>query len=323
MYQPIQGGHRAAATIGFIISILVAVFGALLCLGGIGQAVATPAARIRTGQSQGAAIGLAIFGFVLTVLFIFVAIRLEHRMRRHQPAAQAWANGPGWTPSGPGGPGAAWAPPSPVGAGPAAATVAPGGTAQFGSAAIPTPTGSEVPPAQWGGNALPTTTGRRYRGSRRYSPGTAIFFTALCGVVALLLVGAAIQIHSEADRSSLVQHHGIARTASVVSVDNSYHSSRGGGYYTADIGVTFSPPVGSATSTTVRYPGQSSDYAGEQVSILIDPKDARYAEYPGDPDTQSFDWIAATVGAVFFGVFFVLLLRGSIRMISHHRAVSR
>ncbi len=132
----------------------------------------------------------------------------------------------------------------------------------------------------------------------------------------------AVVTHGEGIRSSRVQHQGIRRTATIIAAQNHYHSSRGGGYYTADITVTFSPPVQGQTITVVRFPGRFDAFPGQTQTILIDPKNAGYAEIPGSPSTQSWTWILLLVFAVLFGVLDALLIREFLKLRRHRRSVT-
>ena len=174
----------------------------------------------------------------------------------------------------------------------------------------------------WTAAAPPRARPLRIRPGRgRYSPGSAIFAIVLfTGVAAGMVVGA-IVTHGEAARSSRVQHHGIPRTATIIAAQNHYHSSRGGGYYTADITVTFSPPIERQTITVVRFPGRFNAYPGQTQAILIDPKNAGCAEIPGSPSTQSWTWILLVVFAVVFGVLDVLLIRAFLKLRRHQRSM--
>ena len=177
------------------------------------------------------------------------------------------------------------------------------------------------PAAQaWTATSPPRSRTLRMRpGHRRYSPGSAIFAIVLFTGVAAAMVAGAVITHGEGARSSRVQHHGIPRTATIIATHNHYHSSRGGGYYTADLTATFTPPVQGQTITVVRFPGRFNAYPGQTQQILIDPKNAGYAEIPGSPSTQSWTWIVLVVFAVLFGVLDALLIRSFLKLRRHQR----
>lgn len=156
----------------------------------------------------------------------------------------------------------------------------------------------------------------------RYSPvAMAINVILFTGGSVGFAVGAVV-MHSDADRSARVQHHGIPRVASVQSFRNNYHSSRGGGYYTADIYVSFTPPVEGTTTTVVHYPGHVDPPVGADYRVLVDPTDPGYAELPGSPSTKSWTWILLVVFAVLFAGLDLLVGRAYYRLWQHRRSAT-
>jgi hypothetical protein len=179
-------------------------------------------------------------------------------------------------------------------------------------------TGARDPGATSG--ELPRIATRR-RG--RYSPLTlAIYLVVMIGVSIGLAVGA-VFVHSDGRRSALVQHHGIPRVATVAGVQNHYHSSRGGGYYTADIYVSFAPPYRGRTQTFVHYPGRVQAPAGTQMQVLIDPTDPAYAELPGSPATKTWAWILMAIFAVLFAGLDLFVGWVFLRLWRHGRSFAR
>ena len=136
-----------------------------------------------------------------------------------------------------------------------------------------------------------------------------------------LIVGTFVT-HAEALRSGRVQHHGVARVATVLSVHNTWHSTRGGGYYTAQVSASFVPPDGDRTTTVVHYPGHVTASVGTRYSVLLDPTDPGYAEFPGSAATRSSSWIVMLLFAVFFGLFDVFWIRGLYRQCQHRRGAT-
>lgn len=127
--------------------------------------------------------------------------------------------------------------------------------------------------------------------------------------------------HSEADRSALVQHHGIPVVATVAAVKNTYHSSRSGGYYTADVRMSLSAAVAGRSETVVHYPGRVEAVTGSQLRILMDPRDPGYAEVPGTPATKSWSWVVLIVFAVLFGALDLLFATTWVRLRRHRRSI--
>lgn len=57
---------------------------------------------------------------------------------------------------------------------------------------------------------------------------------------------------------------------------------------TETLDVRLGSPVGGRSATTVHVPGDSASYANDAtIQILVDPQDAGYAEFPGQPLTTS------------------------------------
>jgi hypothetical protein len=177
-------------------------------------------------------------------------------------------------------------------------------------------------PPDGGRSELGSPFGMPRRRGRRYSPvavGFQVFvFTA---VFIGMLVGTVVT-HSEAVRSARVQHHGVARLATVLSVHDSYHSSRGGGYWTATVDAAFVPPDEGVSNTVVHYPGWMSSQPGSRYTVLLDPTDPGYAEFPGSPATKSWSWVLLLVFALVFGVIDGLLVRTHLRLWRHRRGVA-
>jgi hypothetical protein len=254
---------RGRYVVGFVIAVIVGIIFALAALGGVIGAASTSSYRAHNHTTFGGDIALAVISGVIVIVCILVGAHFEHRLRRHNPAAQSWG----------------------VNAG-----------AMSGS--------------------MPRI------GRKRYSPLTAsIYFVVLTAMPIGLAIGA-VFVHADADRSALVQHHGIARTGTVLRLDNHYHSSRGGGYYTADVYMSFIPPIDGRTQTVAHYPGRVDDPAGIRLQILVDPKDPGYAEFPGSPSTRSSAWILLIVFAVALACVDVFVGRAFVRLWRHRRAFS-
>ncbi len=179
----------------------------------------------------------------------------------------------------------------------------------------PAPMVSVRVPGGWAGSPRARRLARR-----RYSPvATAIQFLVFTAFAVGMLVGTFV-IHSEATRSDRVQHHGVLRAGTVTSVHNTYHSSRGGGYYTASVHVSFTPPFDGRDTTVVHYPGRFDAGDGSPYPVLLDPSNPGYAEIPGYPATRSWSWIVTLVFAVLIGVLDFFVGRSLYRMRRHRRA---
>lgn len=152
------------------------------------------------------------------------------------------------------------------------------------------------------------------------SPGVMSFQLLIFTGLSIAFIVGAVRSHSAADRSALVQHHGIAREATLLTVKNSYHSSRSGGYYTADLDMSFEPALGGQTITVVHYPGQVHALPGSRFQILVDPADPGYAELPGAPATKSYMWIVLLAFAALLGLVDAIFVRAFIRLRRDRRA---
>lgn len=160
------------------------------------------------------------------------------------------------------------------------------------------------------------------RSRRRYSPAVMVFEALLFAGMTIGFAVGTVVTHANANRSNRVQHHGALRAAEVVSVRNVWHSSRGGGYYTADVAADFQPPLDGRTATVVHYPGHVGASQGSVYRVLVDPSNPAYAEFPGAPATRSSAWIVMLVFTVLFAVVDVFLGRLAYRLLRHRRMAS-
>lgn len=80
--------------------------------------------------------------------------------------------------------------------------------------------------------------------------------------------------------SNYTQHHGIPDSGTISNVTNNYS---GRGNWWAAVQITLDRPVDGAASTTVTVGHAVSSPDGTPVTVLVDPQDPAYAEYPGRP----------------------------------------
>jgi hypothetical protein len=120
-------------------------------------------------------------------------------------------------------------------------------------------------------------------------------------------------------RSSYVQHHGIRANATVESVVNTQHCSRGGCNYTSAIFVTLSPPIDGAQTTVVHSPDFSNLFFGLQVPVLVDPQEPSYAELPGSMFEYRWSWILLLLLGVLFAWLAIVEGRVLRRLLTHRR----
>jgi hypothetical protein len=177
----------------------------------------------------------------------------------------------------------------------------------------------DVTPARTAGSAARSARRLPAR-RRRYGPvSTAVVLLLFVGGVIGCIAGA-ISSHSQAVRSSFVQHHGTEATGTVDSVDNAQHCSKNGCDYTAAIVVALSPPVDGARTTVAHYPDFSDLTSGERVDVLVDPKQPGYAELPGSAFKSSWEWVVLVVIAVLFAGLAVLDAVALRKLLAHRRA---
>jgi predicted anti-sigma-YlaC factor YlaD len=155
----------------------------------------------------------------------------------------------------------------------------------------------------------------------RYGPVSAGVITALFGLLTVGLAVGAILYHSQADRSSLVQHHGTRAIAIVFLVGNRAGCTRRSCTDTAAILARLSPPVDGSSGTIVHYPAYSPLVPGDHVTVLVDPKDPGYAEIPGATFERPDSWIVLAVLTLLFGALAVSEGRALRPLLAHRRAI--
>jgi hypothetical protein len=150
---------------------------------------------------------------------------------------------------------------------------------------------------RWDYDDLAPPGGRRWRRSRRRALAAPIM-TSLALLMYLGVVTGfaayAVNLHAQAALSSYVQHDGVHRTGGIVRIQNIEHQdTRGGPWYSALITVTLAPPMEGHSTTVVHDPHGSNLIVGEGLEILVDPQQPGYAELPGQPFGQNWQWIFA------------------------------
>jgi hypothetical protein len=149
----------------------------------------------------------------------------------------------------------------------------------------------------WDDHYLAPAGGRRWRrnGRRaRYAPIMMSFALLMYLGAVIGFAAYAVNLHAQAALSSYVQHDGVHRTGGIVRVRNIEHQdTRGGPWYSSLITVTLAPPIDGHSSTVVHDPNGSNLIVGEGLEILVDPQQPGYAELPGEPFGQNWQWIFA------------------------------
>jgi TRAP-type C4-dicarboxylate transport system permease small subunit len=146
--------------------------------------------------------------------------------------------------------------------------------------------------------------GDRVRRGRAIATGLTLgifaLFTVLCAITAVL-------DQSAATRSGYTQSHGVRATATVMVVGEQKKCGAGAEAceYTAEILARLSPPVNGTAGTFIHYPGYSKLDRGQNVTVLVDPKQPTYAEIPGARFATQSRWIVYAILAFVFAVLSV------------------
>lgn len=111
------------------------------------------------------------------------------------------------------------------------------------------------------------------------------------------LIALAVVTYNQGAHSTFVQADGLPDTGLVQQVNNIRLKSS----WTAEITVALTRPVGDAATTVVHFPDKSSLHEGWTVSVLLDPDNPTYAEFPGTPSAGRHAWLAPTVFACIVG----------------------
>ena len=169
--------------------------------------------------------------------------------------------------------------------------------------------------------AVPVGTARRALGFHRYAPRNAALQTAVLAGGGVAFVVLAVSTYSRAQHSAYVQNHGLHGSASVLSAEDVAHASRSGTHYTCQLTVSLVPPVDGVISTVVYYPARCQLGVGDRTPVLIDPHQLSYAELPGSPNTEAWQWIAAVGAGVLFGAEAGLMLWFRLRLARHRSTI--
>lgn len=156
---------------------------------------------------------------------------------------------------------------------------------------------------------------RRRHHSPRYFRNMGLSFFGF-GLIALAVTFVGI---SDADKTSLVQGHGLARTGTVIRASNSRVCDRGCSY-TARITVRLAQPISGVSVTTIHTPFTVRLSTGESVRFLVDPREPSWSEFAGHPFYRPVAWIAPLGLALFYWLLAAFGLRSWRRRL---RAIAR
>jgi hypothetical protein len=150
---------------------------------------------------------------------------------------------------------------------------------------------------------------RLRRHHHRFSPASMTAFCGFTTCVTVALVVFGIQAQALDSRSAFVQGHGIRATGTVLAVHNhQYCQAVGGGagktacIPRADVQVRLSAPVHGVRTTVAYYPYLSFLRRGQPVTVLVDPHQPGYAEFPGHRYRGAGGWIIFAVAAMVVGL---------------------
>jgi hypothetical protein len=161
-------------------------------------------------------------------------------------------------------------------------------------------------------------------GRRRvHTPGAAVGVALITTAMACIGLVGIFAGYSGAQRSSYTQSHGVSETAVADNVQNiASHSSHGGTTYTSQITVTIQHPAVGDGSATVYGNGRTSVQPGDTLTVLVDPKQPSYAEFPGVPYDTTSSWVLALVFTLVVGCIAGFAWRNAVLMLLRHRRVS-
>ncbi len=283
--EPGRTRRRLLLWLELVIAVVLAVVLGLLAIGFLGTALANrqPSGTTRVGQIVGALVCAGLLYLATRWM-----IRVEHRLRRNQPIAQAFAR--------------------------ACAAPAAEGTVSTAGAADATGTAPSARPDRLRSSRT------RGRGRRHYGPAGTSVIAAVFGAATIGLAVGAASTYSQGVRSAFVQSHGIPAAAIVDTVDNTQQCSRSSCDYTAAIVVTLKAPVRGATTTVVHYPDSSDLVSGESIVVLVDPQQPGYAELPGTKFVNAGDWVILAIMAIVVASLTVLEVQAARRLFAYRRA---
>ncbi|HEX3426752.1 MAG TPA: hypothetical protein VHT30_11510 [Acidimicrobiales bacterium] len=170
------------------------------------------------------------------------------------------------------------------------------------------------------GFSLPPPSRRHVWGRRRRTPHSHLFYACVFGGMSLFMIFVTVATYHSAQRSSFVQHHGIAAPATVAQVEKEVHNTRSGSYTTVNVVVQLMTPVDGHSRYTIDTEASTPPApVGGGVTILIDRNDPSYAELPGEPrDTIT----AVIVCVVIMALFAAVAVAEEVLHLRHRGAVS-
>jgi hypothetical protein len=166
-----------------------------------------------------------------------------------------------------------------------------------------------------------TRRGTRRRRRRQYGPVAISIFLALFALGTVGCIAGAIAFYNQTERSSYTQDHGTRAQATVVYVDNTQSCGRYSCTWSAAITVSLSAPADGVSATVVHYPGYSNLSDGQQITVLVDPKQPDYAEVPGHAFAAAWSWITFVLLGIACGWLTYLDARRLRVLLAHRRTV--
>jgi hypothetical protein len=123
----------------------------------------------------------------------------------------------------------------------------------------------------------------------------------------IAVVPEAVVDHSHAEHSAYVQAHGVREVGTVLMVTNTVVDS-GSGAQVAQVVVWLQAPVDGQDVTMAHVPTPVYSPDGSTVTVLVDPADPGYAEYPGMRYSGPRAWLIQAIAGLFMAAFGILYL---------------
>jgi hypothetical protein len=112
--------------------------------------------------------------------------------------------------------------------------------------------------------------------------------------------------YREGEHSAYVQARGVRDTGTVLTISTTTDDN---GASDTQAVVRLHTPVGGQDVTTANLSNVTNAGEGSTVTVLVDPQDPGYAEFPGKPDVSRTGWIGFAVAALLLdipGIWYVI-----------------
>ena len=150
----------------------------------------------------------------------------------------------------------------------------------------PLPSPLSPPPGMVPGPG-PRKAGRSTQPSR-LSFGCLLVLVLFLGAIAIGACVGVVTFHADYERSNYTQASGIPESATVIS-----ENVGTGKAAETHVTVRLDAPVGGRDVSVVNIAGSAIYKPGDRISILVDPRDPSYSEFPGMPDDTALEALVA------------------------------